>query len=243
MKFVTKIALAAFFLFAVTAVAQDEEEVLDTSWNGTGELGFVAVTGNSETSSLNLKLEFIKETEIWRYRFTGSALASSEDGSKDAERYQVEAQADRKLNEKSYIFGAYRHDADKFGAYDPQQSFTVGYGRHLMKSDLNTLKVEIGIGYRKLDERLTNITNSDVIARFLLDDVWQITESTKWGNRILVEAGSDNTFSQFNTDLTVAMNEKFALKIGFELRHNTTVPPGDTEKTDTTTTANLVYSF
>jgi len=60
---------------------------------------------------------------------------------------------------------------------------------------------------------------------------------------LLVESGSDNTFTQFNTGIAVAMNESFALKFGFEVRNNSDVPPSVSEKTDTTTTMNLVYNF
>ena len=237
--------IVMLYLLSTVAFAQDveEEEVLDTSWTGSGELGFVSTSGNSETTTFNLALEFVKTTERWRYRLAGSALGSSEDGTKDAERYQAEVQADRKLDEKSYIFSIYRYDADKFGAYDPQQSLTAGYGRELMKSEKHVLKGEIGAGYRRLDERVTDMHSSNVIARFVLDDVWQISGNTSWANRILVETGKDNTFTQFNTGLTVAMNDKFALKFAFEVRNNSDIPPGDSEHTDTTTTANIVYNF
>jgi putative salt-induced outer membrane protein YdiY len=39
------------------------------------------------------------------------------------------------------------------------------------------------------------------------------------------------------------MTEKFAVKLGFEARNNTKIPPGDTEHTDTITSVNLVYNF
>ena len=88
----------------------------------------------------------------------------------DAERYQAEYQADRKLSENSYIFGVARWDSDKFGDYDPQSSITAGYGREMFKTDTHLLKGEIGIGYRKLEERLTGVTSSDAIVRLLLDE-------------------------------------------------------------------------
>ena len=101
-------------------------------------------------------------------------MTTSKNGDKDAERYTAEVQADRKLNEKSYLFGVYRYDADKFGAYDPSQSVTVGYGRQLMKSEKHELKGEIGVGYRSLKETASGESESDAILRFLLDDAWQI---------------------------------------------------------------------
>ena len=244
MKDLFKVILASgSFLLATSTYAQDEPEVLDTSWKGVGELGFVSTSGNTDTQTLNLALEFTKETLDWRYTLGATALSSSKDGSKDAERYTAVAQVDRKLSEKSYIFGVYRYDADKFGAYDPQQSIAAGYGRQLMKSEKHELNGEIGVGYKKLKSASTGVTNSEMIGRFMLDDVWTITPSTAWHNRLLVELGSDNTFTQFNTGLVVSMSERFALKLGWEYRHNSDIPVGVLDKTDTTTTANLVYNF
>lgn len=243
MKFVTKIVLAGTLLLSINAYAAEEEEEKKLGWAGVGEFGLVNTTGNTESFALNLKGEFVLTMETWRHRFAATALATSEDGVQDNERYTAEIQSDRKLGEKSWLFGVYRYDADKFGAYDPSQTASFGYGRQLMKSEKHELKAEIGAGYRNLKETTLDTSSSELIIRFLLDDSWQVFKSTMWTNRLLVETGGDNTFSQFNTGLAVSMNAHFALKFGFEIRNNTKVPPGDTEKTDTITTMNLVYNF
>lgn len=238
-----KVALAmGLMACAFSAFAQDEEEV-ELGWSGKGELGFVSTTGNTESTALNGKLNFVYTTETWRHRFGLTALMTSEDGTKENERYQAEVQSDRKLTERSWIFGAVRYDADKFGAYDPQVTATAGYGHSLMKSDNHELKGEIGAGYRHLEERETGVTSDEAILRFVLDDTWTISDNMAWTNRLLVETGSENTFSQFNTGFSVAMTSKLAVKLGYEVRNNTKVPPGDSENTDTQATVNLVYNF
>lgn len=239
-----KILLAGSLIFSTACLyAQDAEEESAHSWEGTGEFGFVNTTGNTETVALNFKLNFVRTGEKWRHRFSGTALMTSEDGNTDNERYTVEVQSDRKFGEKKWMFGAFRMDADKFGSYDPQVSFTAGYGHQLMKSENHSLKGEIGAGYRKLTETNTGDTSSEAILRFLLDDSWQVFKTSLWTNRLLIESGSSNTFTQFNTDLAVTMTDQFAVKLGFEIRNNTKIPPGDSEHTDTITSANLVYNF
>ena len=247
MRYLVKsILVIGLLLSATSVIAQDDaEEERVLGWSGTGEFGFVSTTGNTETVAINAKLNFVLTQERWRHRFSGTALNTSEDGINDNERYTAEMQSDRKLNEKSWLFGAFRWDADKFGSYDPQMSFTLGYGRQLMKSEKHELKGEIGLGYRSLEETVSGRSSTDAIVRLLLDDSWQVFSTTMWTNRLLVEAGSDNTFTQFNTGLGVSMTDRFALKLGFEVRHNTDVPRGiaDNENTDTITSANLVYNF
>jgi len=243
-KLTQMIVVSSLLLFAANVFAQDaaeEERVL--GWTGTGEFGFVSTTGNTESEALNAKLNFVRTKERWRHRFSATALSTSEDGIKDNERYTLEIQSDRALSTKSWLFGSFRWDADKFGSYDPQLSFTAGYGHQLMKSENHELKGEIGAGYRKLEERISGVSSSEAIARFLLDDAWQIWSTTLWTNRLLIETGSSNTFTQFNTGLAVSMTSKFAVKLGFEARNNSDIPPGDSEKTDTITSVNLVYNF
>jgi putative salt-induced outer membrane protein len=229
---------------AELAAAMDpevEEEV--DPWDGSGEFGFVNTTGNTETVALNMRLNFTRTGPRWRHRFTGTAMTTSEDGDKDNERYTVEVQSDRKISDKSWLFGAFRWDADKFGSYDPQVSLSAGYGRQLMQSERHELRGEIGGGYRKITETVSRFSSSEAIVRFLLDDWWQIFDSTRWTNRLLIETGASNTYTQFNTGLSVSMTDRFAVKLGFEARNNTKIPPGDSEHTDTITTANLVYDF
>ena len=244
MRYLLKFILASSLVLSAASVfAQDEEEERVLGWTGTGEFGFVSTTGNTESEALNAKLNFVLTRERWRHRFSGTALTTSEDGIKDNERYTMEIQSDRKLSEKSWLFGAFRWDADKFGSYDPQVSLTAGYGRLLMKSEKHELKGEIGAGYRKLEERISHNSSSEAIARFVLDDSWQVFSTTLWTNRLLIESGSSNTFTQFNTGLAISMTDRFAVKLGFEARNNTNLPPGDTEDTDTITSVNLVYNF
>ena len=241
------IFLSGLCLFATGVYAHEENEeeevVAPKAWEGSGELGFVSTTGNTESEALNAKLEFVRTGKRWRHRFTGTALSTSEDGIKDNERYTVEIQSDRALTEKSWLFGAFRWDADKFGTYDPSVSLTAGYGYQLMVSERHELRGEIGAGYRSLEETVSGRESSELIGRFLLDDWWQVFGNTKWTNRLLVEYGSSNTFTLFNTGLAVSMTEKLAVKVTFEARNNSSIPPGDSEHLDTVTGVNVVYNF
>lgn len=234
-------ALLALALAPVTLMAEDEEEPI-YGWSGKGEFGLVSTTGNSDTFSLNLGLEFLYNSETWRHRFSATALNSEDDGDTTAKRYTLGAQSDYKLSEKSYVFGALRYDNDDFSAYEDQATVSVGYGRQILDSKTQQLRMEGGVGYRSATVAETGETEDGVIFRGMVDWAWQITESTKLGDRFLIEAGSDNTYMQNDLGLTVAINSRFALGVAFQVRHNSDVPPG-VDKTDTQTSVNLVYNF
>lgn len=241
MKFpMSKCVIAATFLVASPMVlAQDEEP--NTGWTGKGEFGLVKTSGNTETESLIMGVEFIKEQDKWRHRAAANALSADDRGVTTAERYGFEWQSDYKLDDKSWLLGSFRYETDEFSAYDNQQTLTFGYGRTLIDNAQSKLIGEIGIGYRDA-ELLTGMTESGAIVRGLLDYSRQVTDNSEFTNRFLVESGSDNTFVQNLAGFSVSMNDKMALKLGFEFRHNTDVPFG-IDDTDTITSANLVYNF
>ena len=233
---------AAALLGSAALLAQEPAPPPDYGWSGKGELGFVSTSGNTDTQSLNVALEFIYDSVKWRHRFAGAALNSEDSGTTTAKRYDLGAQSDYKLNEKSYLFGALRYENDDFSAFEDQSTLTFGYGRQVLDTEKHKLKLEAGVGYRTATLVETGESESGAVARGLLDWLWQLTPSTVLGERFLVEAGSDNTYLQNDLSLTVAINTRFALKAGFQVRHNTEVPEG-IDETDTLTTANLVYNF
>jgi putative salt-induced outer membrane protein len=234
------VILTSLVLYTGESVfAQDEP---DYGWSGTGEFGLVMTSGNTDTTSVNLAMNFKYEVEKWRHEFGAAYLNADNDGDKTANRYDLRAQSSYKVTEKSYYFGALRHDNDDFSAYQNQTTLTAGYGRQILDSERHKLVAEIGAGYRTAELANTGETEKGVVGRGLVDWLWVLTGNTELTDRFLVEAGSDNTYLQNDLGLSVAMNDKFAIKLGFQVRHNTDVPE-DVKKTDTITSANLVYNF
>lgn len=242
MKFTISHAIAAVSLLTLSplALAQDPAGA-DEGWSGKGEAGLVKTTGNSETESLKFGVEFVNEQDKWRHRVAADALSSEDTGTTTAERYGFEWQSDYKLSDVSWVLGSFRYESDEFSSYDNQQILTVGYGRQLLDNAKHQLVGEIGIGYRDA-ELQTGLTESGAIVRGLLDYSLAVTDNSEFTNRFLVESGSDNTFIKNLAGISVSMNDRFALKFGFEYRHNSDVAPG-TDDTDTITSANLVYNF
>lgn len=233
---------AVALLLAPASLLAQDEEAPKYGWSGKGEFGLLSTSGNSDTFSLNLGLEFIYDSEKWRHTLAAAAVNSENNGDTTAKRWGVGAQSDYKLNEKSYLFGALRYDNDDFSSYEDQATASFGYGRQFLDTEKQQLKMEAGIGYRSATVAATGVTEDGVIFRGLVDWIWQLTPSTSLGERFLVEAGSDNTYIQNDLGLTVAINSRFALNLAFQVRNNSDVSPG-VDKTDTQTGVNLVYNF
>jgi putative salt-induced outer membrane protein len=263
-----KALLAAALVTAFPIAAQ----AADDDWTGSGELGFAASRGNARSENLNAKLQFKKEDDTWKNNLYLTALRSRGEvkttvvvdgvptthSSFDltANRYEAGASVGYKLDEKSYVVGALRYEDDDFSAYDYQSVLSIGYGYTLIKNQRTELSVEVGPGYKRYRpvDFVTSVgdppvavtvhpdSHGELVGRGLIAFRHQLTANTAFENTLLAEAGSDNTFLQNDASLAVNMSKAFALKLGYQVRHNSDVGPGVT-RTDQLLTTNLVYHF
>lgn len=210
-------------------------------WNPSGELGLVITNGNTDTSSINGKAALKGEDERWVHDFYLAALRGEVEDQVTASRYEAGAKSGWKFSDRSYVFGSLRYENDDFSAYETQAALAVGYGWYAIRNDATSLLFEAGPGYKRVEPVGTGESEGEVIGRGFVDFKHRFNESTQFYNTLLAEAGSDNTFAQDDLGLQVAMSDTLALKAGFQVRHNSDVPPA-VDKTDTLTTLNVVWS-
>jgi len=236
-------------------------------WSGSGEFGFASATGNTRSQNIDAKLGLKQENDQWKNVFFVDMLRTKAEQklvdtngntidqfNTTANRYDGGASVGLKLDTRSYIVGAARYEHDQFGANLWQGTMSLGYGYIALKDERNELSFEIGPGYKRYRpadaELLVNgvlvpqqqPTQGEVVARGLINYKFKISDNTAFEDTFLMEAGSKNTYMQNDAGVAVSMTRKLALKVGFQVRHNSSVQPG-IKKTDTLTTTNLVYSF
>lgn len=214
----------------------------DNGWSGQGEMGLAISKGNTDSQTLVGSLGLGKEDVRWTHSLGASFLYGKNDGVQNARRYEVFGTTGYRLNERSYMFSSLRNERDRFASNEYQWTVAAGYGHKLINDDTTQLKMEIGPGYRWAKLQGVRIHNNEAILRGFMDFSRKLTPTTSLYDTLLVEAGSDNTFTSNNLGLQVQMTDALALKAGFEVRHNTDVLPG-TKRTDTLTTVNVVYGF
>jgi putative salt-induced outer membrane protein len=231
-----RILLGAALLASLTTVSS----TAFAEWTGKGELGGSFASGNSENEAVNAALEVKGSLDQWTHTL-GFAGNYGNDGSvATAQRWEVRGQSDYRFTERAYAFGAGRYDDDRFSAYDYQATLAAGLGYKLIDSERTKLWVQGGPGYRFAKFRDTGESEDGLIFRGDLGFEHQLTDTTKIVDRFLIEAGSDNTYLQNDLGLEVTISGAFALRVGYQVRHNTDVDPGR-EKTDTLATVGLIY--
>jgi putative salt-induced outer membrane protein len=231
----------------------------NAQWKGAGEFGLAITGGNTDTQNINGRLGLLNESDAWKHEATLGFLKAETFDIETANRYDLGWTSGYKLSDMSYVFGSVRYDNDDFGPFADQIVGALGYGLYAIKNDDTTLLFEAGLGYKRVQPQdiVTQIsvnpprfsvqeqdTDGEGIFRGKIDFSHKLTETTQLFNTTLVEVGSDNKYYQNDLGLAVKMSEAFAVKLGFQLRHNDPeVLPQGLRKTDRLFTTNLVYSF
>jgi putative salt-induced outer membrane protein len=227
---------------ALPALAQEKKDPAPGEWTGSAELGLAMAKGNSDSTTLVGKFNAKMQEDNWRYSFGGAFQYAEADEEETSRRYELFTTAGYSITDRSYWFSSLRNERDQYAVNEYQWTYALGYGIDAVKNDRTKLTFEVGPGYRWSKLQNLRVHENELIARGFMDFSHQFTDTTSVYDRLLIESGSENTFIKNELGVQVSMTQALALKVGLEARHNTNTLP-DTKKTDTLTTANVVYAF
>lgn len=210
-------------------------------FKGSAELGYLASSGNSDTTSLNAKLVMEYEVEKWRHGFLAQAIRATNADLLTSERYQASAKSDYKFSEHNYFFGVANYDRDEFSGFTRRLSEALGYGRRIVATEKHMLDAEIGVGARQTT-LVDGTEQNDNIARLGINYNWAISDTSSFSQTLAVESGDLNTYSESVTAVTANLMSQLALKVSYTIKRNSDVPVG-VENTDTYTAVSVLYSF
>jgi len=225
---------------AVSSYAAEDEERKDPL-EGSVKLGYLATSGNTETSSLNTGVEATYTVNRWQHEATASAINASENKVTTAEAYEAGWKTGWDITDRDFVFGRLNWRKDRFAGIDTQFSQTVGYGRRIIDTDAHKLNGEVGAGARQSKDQL-GVSDSESIVTGALNYKWKFSDTAEFGQDLRVEIGNNNTFSESVTSITATLIGAFRLVATFTIRNNSDVPVG-TETTDTRTAIALEYGF
>lgn len=211
-------------------------------WSGEAALGVLSTTGNTESRSINGKMNLDYQTGNWKNSLTAAGVNTANAEETTAELYTVGDKLDYSLSEHSYLFVAVDYEKDLFGGIRERTAETAGYGYRLLTGPVHQLDLELGAGARQTEEQGTGIQESEAIGRAGGKYLWTLSPTSSLGQTLKVESGSSNTFTETVSELKLSVVGPIFVGLSFTWRNNSDVPAG-TDKTDTFTAVNLSYAF
>ena len=224
-------------------------------WSATVAAGYAKTSGNSESSAANFKGQGRYDKDRWHHILGATAVGTSSAANRDedsvttAEAYWGGFQSQYDLTEAWYAFGALDWYKDRFSAYEQQVYETAGAGWRILRGEVHFLDVELGAGAKQAKLTGGERQNEGIgVLRGVY--TWQISKNAAFVQKVAILSGSDNTFTETNSELKAGIIGNLSMVLGYTYRHNSDVeidtsltPARPFDKADTFTTVALEYGF
>jgi len=239
---VVMLCLGAAPLFAEEAAEAEKKE---PAWVGSLGLSWVATSGNSDTSSIGLDFNLEKKADPWGLVFVARGNKADDSGMTTAENYLIGARAVRKVSAKWEAFGGLQWSKDPFTGFDSQTVASLGATYIAIEGERNKLAFDGGLAYTWEDQVNPDAQIDYLGGLFGLTWEWQLGANSKLVERLVYYPNFDDSNDWRVTSFTAIeadINSWMALRFGYDIRHRNQ-PIGDADKTDTTSTASVVFNF
>ena len=241
------VSLSVMFTMAVTShvhaqqVGSPPAEKEAGPWSGKAALGYLATSGNTESSSLNSAFTVAYTRNRWAHSLEASAIKAAEDDETSAEAYGLGWKTEFNMTDRDFLFGRVNWRKDRFSGYEQQLSESAGYGRRLIDTGVHFLNVEFGAGARQSD-LLDGTTEEDFILRGGISYQWKFSETATFIQDITAESGAQNVYSESISAIKTRLMGDLGLVASYTIKNNSVVPPGS-ENSDTFAALSLEYAF
>ncbi|MFT7412706.1 MAG: putative salt-induced outer membrane protein [Paraglaciecola sp.] len=237
-----KLLILIGFFSAGNALAADEVKPFSMD----GELGYIATTGNTETTSIKGKLFAHQELTQWSNDFMIEALYKKDkiDDVKQttAQKYFLSGQGNYKLDNPDHrLFGFASYEDDKFSSFDSQATLAAGWSQKMWGDNESQFSYSMGPGY-SFAETNGGENQNGLILRAALDYQWKISDTANFKQLLSSETGDENTKSKSETSVSAIISGALSLKVSLILDYNSDVAD-DIDNLDTQTAVTLVYNF
>lgn len=243
--------LSSMYVYADEQGQNHSDIELPSPWDTEVEFGYQAHTGNSDSRSLNSRLN--AEYVEGRHRTSGEwkFYLLYKDGEEDKRQSTYSAQSDYKLTPKTYLYSSFRGVDSRYSAYYKDYTLSGGLGYQLSNTDKFLLEIELGPGFRYQEPNLDEIDDDDIIFpetvqegifRGNINTRWQVLDSLAVSADLTIVSGHSNTRTDTDISLTNNITEDIALKLAHSRQYHDKVPEG-LSKADSIFSVNLLFLF
>jgi putative salt-induced outer membrane protein len=226
------LAYVALAASAWPAMAQVQATVkTDGDWRYALGAGGSAARGNTSSTSVNLSGEAVRATAGSKFDVAARGLYTKSSGATTAQNAALTGQYNLDFTPLYFSFAKLDALRDDPANISLRYSAFAGAGRHVFKTDANTLDVSLGLGYTQ-DKYLTpTLISNDLVTRYgraegLLaeESTHKLTGTTSLRQKFTYFPNlqrSGDARAVFDAGLSVSMTPTLALTAGITYRYDT----------------------
>jgi len=240
----TVFIVITLFTSAAVANAQTAPPPPPPLWDVQIGASFVGTSGNSDTSSAGADFGMHRRWLVWQVESAASAVRTSNQDVRTAERYLGAFRGQRKLTSRIGLSTGIKLERDQFSGMNFRSIPDVGLTWALVNRPVWTLDGLTAVALNHENPTIGPERNNPIGVLQLLSRI-PLGASGATTQRVTFYPDFKDTDahrSEMELAAQAALNSRFALKLGYLVRRSNAPVPGF-KKTDTMTTASVVMQW
>jgi putative salt-induced outer membrane protein YdiY len=215
-------------------------------WAGSASAGLAMTSGNSDTSTVNAAYDIKRDTG-GPYLFKSAALllyGKSEDVL-TSDRLSLDGRLERKLSDRTSLFGQTQYLRDAFKSIDYLIAPTVGLTRLLLKNERTELGIDGGVGgvWEKNPGLDTDLDGAVIAGQRFSHKITATTELIEKVAALWKMDDFGDALYTFGAGLAASITAGTQMKIEFLDTYKAKPPLPGVQKNDIATLVSFVYKF
>ncbi|MGE0639786.1 MAG: YdiY family protein [Thermoanaerobaculia bacterium] len=235
-------------LFCVPAAVAEETcpcpppEPPPPLWTGSAGLSYLQTSGNTDTESLGLTLNWKRQPTPWGIEISALANRADSDGERTAERYFAGVRGKRALGDRFELFAGLSWEQNEFAGFDARTILEAGGVWKALLGPTHELAFDLGLTWTSedpVDGESDDFLGAVAGALY----VWKINDRASFRERLAFYPNfdvSDDWRLTSETSLDASIAAAWALRVSYRYERDNLPPPGF-EKTDGSTAVSLVW--
>jgi putative salt-induced outer membrane protein YdiY len=215
-------------------------------WTGSFGAGLALTQGNIDTSTINIAYNVKRDVgSPFLFRSAGLFIRGESEGELTTNRLAFDGRVDRKLTERTSIFGQVQYLRDEFKQIDYLVSPTVGLSRFLVKNLRTELAVDGGVGivWEKNEDRDLETDGAVTAGQDLKHKLTATTDLTQRISALWKMDDFEDALYIFGVGLAANITQATQLKAEFLDTLKNKPPSAEVKKNDLALLLSFVYKY
>lgn len=215
-------------------------------WTGSIGGGFAVTSGNSDTATLNVGFDVLKDhgTNV-TFKATGLYLSGSTGGTPNVDRSQADARFDYRLSERLSAFALGTFARDRFKAIEYLAAPTTGLSYKLVNTDRTQWQSDgsVGVVFEKNQGRSMATSGALLAGEKFTHNFTDATRLTHAASALWKVQDFEDGFYTFSLGLLTSVARHLDLKTEFLSTYKNQLTDARLRKADQSVVLSVVYKY